>query len=120
MSKRLYTPEHVWIEPLEDGTLLVGITPYAGVSGNLEALKPASTTDVIPPNTPICTLETNKCSYEIQLPFPSNLLNLNPDMLTSSPNMLAMDNWLCKISPAKANWMAELISLDEYMKLVEV
>ena len=120
MSDKLYTAEHLWLQLQKDGSLLVGITPYAGVTGSVEALQTANSADIILSHSTLCSIETNKCIYEIQLPFPCKLLAVNQELIARKQSVLDTDNWICKVHPVDENWMSELMDFDTYKNYAEV
>lgn len=118
----LYTKSHEWILK-EDGKAKIGITDYA--QENL--------TDIVYVELPevgkkfkkgevIATLESVKSVAEVYAPFGGEILAVNeklndePGLINSSPYD---DGWIAEMSIENEEELNELLSAEEYKKIIE-
>jgi len=115
MTKWL-TKTHQWFD---DGTKMVGITPYAAEQlgeisfVDVEGLEDAELEQVKmdgdePSSDPIdCTVESSKAVGDIYSPVSGNVIEVNSDLMDEPEkiNEDAFSAWLFKIEPS--NWDAE-------------
>ena len=118
----LYTKSHEWILK-EDGKAKIGITDYA--QENL--------TDIVYVELPevgkkfkkgevIATLESVKSVAEVYAPFSGEILAVNeklndePGLINSSPYD---DGWIAEMSIENEEELNELLSAEEYKKIIE-
>lgn len=118
----LYTKSHEWVEKL-NGKAKIGITDYA--QDNL--------TDIVYVELPeigkefrrgevIATLESVKSVAEVYAPFTGKIVAVNeklndePSLINSSPYD---DGWIVEMEIRNEEELEELLSAEEYKKLIE-
>ncbi len=118
----LYSKSHEWIKKL-NGNARIGITDYA--QDNL--------TDIVYVELPkigeefkkgevIATLESVKSVAEVYAPFTGKIVSVNeklndePGLINSSPYD---DGWIVEMSIENESELEELLTDDEYKKLIE-
>ena len=119
MNKRLYSTEHLWFLEVESDSVLIGFTPYAPVTGQIESIAATGVKGVVESNASICIVETNKCTVEIQVPFPSILLAVNEQLIGDKDSLLLSEKWICKICPKVEEWKDLLLDESSYILYAE-
>ena len=116
-----YTSEHLWARPMEDGTVLAGITDYAQeLLGDIVYVETAEYGTDLKANTVCGLLESVKAASELLAPLDSEVVATNP-LLQTSPELInegPYSTWIFRLKPKNAGDLAKLLSADAYQKLL--
>lgn len=114
-----YTKEHEWVRDLGDGTYLVGITDYAQSEiGDVSYVELPEVGSNFSAGDVLCTVESFKAASEIFAPFDLTVISVN-DALDDAPEAVNADAYQAFLVKASAKGEGDLLSADEYRKLVE-
>ncbi len=108
--------KHVWVRPLDNGNVQVGITAVAGkLSGgkfNAVTVKAKNIGSEVKQGKSLATVESSKFVGPVPAPVTGVLVKAN-DRLASEPNLAISDpygeGWVAEMQPS--NWDAEKASL---------
>ncbi|QPG74771.1 hypothetical protein FOA43_002105 [Brettanomyces nanus] len=120
-----FTPEHEWVSIHPDGTTFVGITTYAadalGDATYIEVPSDLLNEQVTKGDT-IGSVESVKSASDIYSPVDGEITDVN-DALEDKPAMINEDpmgdGWIAKIKAQDGFKGDELLSEEEYVKLLE-
>lgn len=124
MSNILYIPEsHLRIAENADGTVTVSLSSHLlSLLGRPTWFECAVSPEaVIPPNSPFCTLETDKTAYEVALPFEAAFVAVNGEARDSATVARAVsgpDGWVCKVRPRSTAWRERLLDEECYVAFI--
>jgi len=118
-----YTKEHEWIS-VEGDHALVGITEFAqGELGDIVFVEIETVGESLAQGETFGTIEAVKTVSDLFMPVSGKVLEVN-SALEEAPERVNKDaygqGWLIKISVDKADELNELLSADEYQKMLEV
>lgn len=120
-----YTPEHEWISIHPDGTTFIGITNYAADAlGDATYVELPSDLigDEVSKGDTIGSVESVKSASDVYSPVEGKVLEGN-DALEDKPALINEDpmgdGWIAKIQVGKGFKGDELLSQEEYIKLLE-
>lgn len=116
-----YTSEHEWIR-LEGDMAYVGITDYAQDQlGDIVFVDIPSVGETLDAGEVFGTIEVVKTVSDLFLPITGEVLEENKD-LEENPEMVNEDpygkGWLIKIKPTCTTDINNLLSADEYKKVI--
>jgi len=117
-----FTESHEWIQVLDDGTAVVGITDYAQtLLGELVYVGLPDAGDVIDIEDDCAVVESVKAASDVYCPVSGQITEINetliddPSLVNSSP---LDQGWLFKIQIDKPEQLDNLLDASGYQKLV--
>lgn len=117
-----FTENHEWVQVLDDGTAVVGITDYAQtLLGELVYVGLPDTGDVIDMEDDCAVVESVKAASDVYCPVSGQIIDINegliddPGLVNSSP---FDKGWLFKIQIDKPEQLDDLLDASKYQKLV--
>lgn len=118
-----YTKDHEWVQVLDDGTVLVGISDYAQKElGDLAYVELPEIGTEVSQGDVLCELESVKAVSEVYAPVSGEVIEVN-DELEDSPEVLNEDpyeNWIAKLKPSNLEEeLNELMDAEAYAKYLE-
>lgn len=115
-----YTESHEWVQFLEDGTALVGITDFAQHElGDLVYVNLPEVGDAVTAGKRFCDVESVKAVSDVFAPVNGVILEVNED-LTDAPEKLNTDPygaWFVKLGEVTGK--ERLISAEAYRSQTE-
>ncbi len=115
-----YTESHEWVQFLEDGTALVGITDFAQHElGDLVYVNLPEVGDTVTAGKRFCDVESVKAVSDVYAPVNGVILEVNED-LTDAPEKLNTDPygaWFVKLGEVTGK--ERLISAEAYRSQTE-
>ena len=120
-SNLKYTKDHEWIR-VEGNDAFVGITEFAqGELGDIVFVDIGTLGDTLNKETIFGTIEAVKTVSDLFIPVGGKVMEVNSKIETN-PELVNKDpygeGWLIKISLTNANEVKELMSADDYKKLI--
>ena len=117
-----YTKEHEWIRERDDGTFELGITDHAQVSlGDLVFVEFPEDDAVIAGGDACVVVESVKAASDVYMPLSGTVVETN-QALTDAPELVNSDpygdGWLFRFRPDAPAEIYELLSSDDYGRLV--
>ena len=117
-----YTREHEWIRNNGDGTATIGITDFAqGELGDIVFVELEPEGFEFEQEDVIGTVEAVKTVSELFAPVDGTISEIN-ESLESEPELVNDDpygdGWMLKIEIADESQIEELMSADEYKKII--
>ncbi|QDA32539.1 glycine cleavage system protein GcvH [Thermococcus indicus] len=118
-----YTKDHEWVQVLEDGTVLVGISDYAQKElGDLAYVELPDVGSELSKGDVLCELESVKAVSEVYAPVGGEVVEVNEE-LEDSPEVLNEDpyeNWIVKLKPSNLDEeLKELMDAKAYAEYLE-
>lgn len=117
-----YTKEHEWIKDNGDGTATVGITDFAQSElGDIVFVEIEPEGFTFDQDEVFGTVEAVKTVSELYAPVSGEIIEINeqlemePELVNDDPYG---DGWMVKISLEDESQLDELMSPDEYKKIV--
>lgn len=117
-----YTKTHEWVRE-EDGSATVGITDYAqNQLGDIVFVEFPAIGDSFDQDDIAGEIESVKAVGELKLPLTGEIIEINeeiemkPELVNESPYG---DGWLLKLKISDSKELENLLSVEEYKKLVE-
>ena len=122
MDKQLlFTKEHEWIE-VDGNTATIGITDYAQSElGDIIFVELPEPDDSFGIDDVFGTIEAVKTVADLFMPVSSKVLEVNsniedsPELINSSAQS---DGWIIKVSIDDLSELDNLLSLDDYKKMI--
>lgn len=121
-SDLYYTGEHEWAR-LEDDVATIGITDYAqGELGDIVFVELPQKGDNVLAGDVFGTIEAVKAVSELYSPIDGEIIEVNtelddvPEVINSSPYE---DGWMIKIRMSDPSQKDNLLSAEDYMKLID-
>ncbi len=117
-----YTRDHEWIRM--DGSLAVaGITDYAqGELGDIVFVEIETAGETLGKGEVFGTVEAVKTVSDVFMPVSGEVVEVNA-ALSDDPEQVNKDpygnGWMIKIKPSDVSEMDELLSPDDYRKMIE-
>lgn len=115
-----YTKDHEWVR-IDGDSAFVGISDYAQDQlGDIVYVEMPEVGDEFSQGEEFGTLESVKAVSEIYLPLTGEIIEVN-DALEDAPELVNKDpyeNWLVRIRPADLSELDELLSVDEYLDML--
>ena len=117
-----YTKTHEWVRTLSDGTVEIGITDHAQQSlGDLVFVEVPESGRTVSLGEPSAVVESVKAASDVYSPVAGEITLGNP-LLATEPEAVNNDpygkGWLMRLRPTKGAASGELMSADEYQKLL--
>ena len=117
-----YTREHEWIKNNGDGTATIGITDFAqGELGDIVFVELESAGLEFSKDDAFGTVEAVKTVSELFAPVDGEILEINakledePELVNDDPYG---DGWMIKIKLSDEAQLDELLTADEYSKII--
>ena len=117
-----YTREHEWIKDNGDGTATIGITDFAqGELGDIVFVELEEEGFSFEQEDVFGTVEAVKTVSELFAPVDGEIVEVN-ETLADEPERVNEDpygeGWMIKISLSDASQLEDLLSADEYEKII--
>lgn len=116
-----YSPEHLWVEKLEDGQCLAGITYYAqDLLGDIVYVEPPKAGTVLSAHKPCGLVESVKTGSDLHAPMDGTVTEINeallgvPEQINDAPYKA----WIFKFTPAQAD-MDGLMAASDYEAMLK-
>ncbi|WP_188203160.1 glycine cleavage system protein GcvH [Thermococcus camini] len=118
-----YTKDHEWVQVLEDGTVLIGISDYAQKElGDLAYVELPEVGKELNKGDVLCELESVKAVSEVYAPVSGEVAEVNAE-LEDSPELINEDpyeNWIVKLKPSNLDEeLKELMDAKAYAEYLE-
>ncbi len=118
---RRYSDDHEWAQGCGE-TVKIGITDYAQDQlGDIVFVEMPEVGDRLKQGDAFGSLESVKAVSEIYIPLGGEVVSVNED-LEDAPELVNEDpygNWIVEIRPSVGAEYAELLSRDDYLKLLQ-
>lgn len=115
-----YTKDHEWVR-VDGDTAIVGISDYAQDQlGDIVFVEMPEVGDEFSQGEEFGTLESVKAVSEIYLPLSGEIIEVN-ESLDDSPELVNQDpyiNWIVRIRPADLSELDALLTVDEYLDML--
>jgi len=115
-----YTKDHEWVR-VDGDTAIVGISDYAQDQlGDIVFVEMPEVGDEFSQGEEFGTLESVKAVSEIYLPLSGEIIEVN-ESLDDSPELVNQDpyiNWIVRIRPVDLGELDALLSVDEYLDML--
>jgi glycine cleavage system H protein len=115
-----YTKDHEWVK-IEGETALVGISDYAQDQlGDIVFVEMPEVGDEFDQGEEFGALESVKAVSEIYLPLSGEILEVN-EALVDNPELVnqdSYDNWIVIIRPNDLQELDNLLTVDEYLDML--
>lgn len=116
-----YTKDHEWIR-IEGNEAYVGITDYAqGELGEIVFVDITTEGETVAKEEVFGTIEAVKTVSDLFMPISGEVVEVNAE-LEDNPELVNEDaygkGWLIKIALSEPSEVEELLSADEYQKLI--
>ncbi len=119
----LYTKDHEWIKKENDNEAIIGITDYAqGELGDIVYVEVETEGDSLEKGETFGTVEAVKTVSDLFLPVSGEILEFNltledaPETINSDPYG---DGWIIKVKLSNPGEVDDLMSADDYKKMIE-
>ena len=118
-----YTKEHEWVQVLEDGNVLVGISDYAQKElGDVAYVELPEVGKEVKQFEVLCEIESVKAVSEVYAPVSGEVVEVN-DKLEDAPEKINEDPyevWIAKIKPENLEEeLKNLMDAEAYAKYLE-
>ncbi|MDA8080606.1 MAG: glycine cleavage system protein GcvH [Actinomycetota bacterium] len=118
----LFTVDHEWVR-VEGGTVIIGITDYAQEAlGDIVFVQLPTPNDVVSANSTLSEVESTKSVSDIYAPVSGRVIKVNetlstsPELMNSSPYG---DGWIAVLEMSDEHELENLLTLEEYQKLID-
>lgn len=117
----LYTPEHEWVR-IQDGTAIVGITDFAQKElGDIVFVEIETLDEVLSKDEVFGTVEAVKTVSDLFIPFNGQILEVN-ELVEDEPELVNTDpygdGWMIKVEVEDESQLNDLLSSEDYKKLI--
>ncbi len=118
----LYSPEHLWTKPAEDGLWEAGITDYAqDLLGDIVFIDAPAVGTILSANKPCGLIESVKTGSDLHALVDSEVTEIN-QLVLNTPEMINEDPyqaWIFKFKPLNADMEKQLLSAEAYQMLID-
>lgn len=114
-----YTKSHEWVQTLEDGCALIGLTDYAQSSlGDLVFVNLPEEDATLAAGDVLCDVESVKAVSDVYMPVDGTVVEVNADLdaTPESINEAPYEAWLVKVRDVGD--LTALMSADDYLAYV--
>jgi glycine cleavage system H protein len=117
-----YTKDHEWLK--FDGELAtIGITDFAqGELGDIVYVEVDTLEEILEKEEVFGTVEAVKTVSDLFMPISGEIIEFNSS-LESNPEMVNQEpyenGWIIKIKPTKVSEIDDLLSFDDYQKMIK-
>ncbi len=121
---RLYSETHMWLEKVQPNIIRVGFSAFAVLLLQRVYLLEwtVSQGEQVAERTEVGEIESSKALSGIYTPVSGRVVRLN-EQLEKNPDLLRSDNygqgWLLELEPVGDVELSELLSAEQYVKLLE-
>ena len=117
----LYTPEHEWVR-IQDGMAIVGITDFAQKElGDIVFVEIETLDEVLSKDEVFGTVEAVKTVSDLFIPFNGQILEVN-ELVEDEPELVNTDpygdGWMIKVEVEDESQLNDLLSSEDYKKLI--
>jgi len=117
-----YTKTHEWIK-IEDKIAYIGITDYAQQElGDIVFVEVNSINKELNKNDSFGTIEAVKTVSDLFMPISGKVIEIN-EKLKNNPELINKDpygeGWIIKVEISNINEISNLLSVEDYKKLIE-
>lgn len=116
-----YTEDHEWVSATGE-TLKVGVSDYAqDQMGDIVFVEMPEVGDSFDKGDEFGTLESVKAVSELYMPVAGEVVAVNDD-LGDGPELINQDsytNWIIEITPSDRGELDQLLSAEDYRKMLE-
>ena len=117
-----YTQDHEWLR-VENGIAVVGVTDFAqGELGDIVFIEIETENEELEKGEIFGTVEAVKTVSDLFMPVAGQVIEVN-SALASEPELVNKDpygkGWMIKIDMSNESQIDELLSADEYRKMIE-
>jgi glycine cleavage system H protein len=117
-----YTQDHEWVR-VEGETAIVGITDFAqGELGDVVFVEIETEGETLEKGETFGTVEAVKTVSDLFMPVGGEIVEVNP-ALADEPELVNKDpynkGWMIKVKITDASEMGELLSAEDYQKMLE-
>ena len=121
MSEIQFTKEHEWIL-MKDNIALVGITDFAQKQlGDIVSVELPSVDNEFKQNDAMAIIDSIKASSDIYCPLDGKVVAINEELL-QNPELINKSpfesGWIVKLEPSNISQLENLMTEEEYKKLV--
>ncbi|AHF80900.1 glycine cleavage system protein GcvH [Thermococcus paralvinellae] len=118
-----YTKEHEWVQVLDDGTVLVGISDYAQKElGDVAYVELPEVGKEVSQGDVLCEIESVKAVSEVYAPVSGEIVEVNGE-LEDSPEKINEDPygaWIAKIKPSNLEEdLNNLMTAEQYAEYLK-
>ncbi|AIF68491.1 glycine cleavage system protein H [Palaeococcus pacificus DY20341] len=118
-----YTKDHEWVQVMDDGTVLVGISDYAQKElGDLAYVELPEVGATVEKGDTLCEVESVKAVSEVYAPISGEIVEVNEE-LEDAPEKIneePYEAWIAKIKPENLEEeLGELMDAEAYVKYLE-
>ena len=117
----LYTTEHLWIAPAEDGSWYVGITDHAqDLLGDIVYLEAPAVESTIKEGTACGLVESVKTGSDLHAPADGVVIAVN-EAVTGTPekiNEAPYDSWIFQLRPTTEAQRENLLDAVKYREFL--
>ena len=117
-----YSKSHEWVKPLEDDTVLIGITDFAQSElGDVVFVDLPEAGDSISQEDEFGAVESVKAASDLIAPVTGEIIEVN-EALVGEPELLNQDpyqNWLLKVKLENPDELGSLLSSAEYEEFIK-
>jgi len=118
-----YTKDHEWVQVMDDGTVLVGISDYAQKElGDLAYVELPEVGATVEKGDMLCEVESVKAVSEVYAPISGEIVEVNEE-LEDAPEKIneePYEAWIAKIKPENLEEeLGELMDAEAYAKYLE-
>jgi glycine cleavage system H protein len=122
MAEKKYTKEHEWVE-VDGDMATVGITNHAQESlGDIVFIDLPTVGKQVKSNEELCVIESVKAASDIYAPIDGEVIEINNN-LNDDASIVNQDpekeGWIFKMKISDLNQYNNLMTLDEYLTLLE-
>ncbi|MBX8515286.1 glycine cleavage system protein GcvH [Pseudomonas cichorii] len=122
MSELRFTVEHEWLRAEADGSVTVGITPYAQESLGDVVYVQLPELQTYTQHAEVSVVESVKAASSINMPLDGEVVAVNSE-LDSTPELVNEDalgaGWFFRFIPQDANTINGLLDQDAYDRLIK-
>lgn len=122
MSELRFTVEHEWLRAEADGSVTVGITPYAQESLGDVVFVQLPEMQTYTQHAEVSVVESVKAASSINMPLDGQVVEVNT-ALDATPELVNEDalgaGWFFRFIPANADAIHGLLDQDAYDRLIK-
>ncbi|QKT03117.1 glycine cleavage system protein GcvH [Ectothiorhodospiraceae bacterium 2226] len=117
-----YTKSHEWVRPMDDGTVVIGITDHAqDLLGDMVFVETPAVGREVTAGEDCAVVESVKAASDVYSPLAGEVVESN-ESLSDAPERVNQDpygeGWLFRLRPSDADALAQLMDADAYTALV--
>jgi glycine cleavage system H protein len=117
-----YTSSHEWVQPLDDGTVRVGITDYAQHAlGDMVYVELPDLGSFYPAQAECAVVESVKSASDLYCPLAGEVVEIN-EALNDAPELINQapygEGWIFRIRPDNPDDIERLLEADEYAEVI--